>query len=45
MAILLKMWILPIGGIASGRVCAQPAKHAGLCGFVKAACGVIKICF
>ena len=25
--ILLVWWILPIGGIASGRVCAQPAKQ------------------
>ena len=28
MAIVLKMWILSIGGVASGRVCAQP--EAGL---------------
>ena len=27
-AILMKGWILPIGGVASGRVCAQPAKQA-----------------
>ena len=27
-AILLNGWILPVGGVASGRVCAQPAKQA-----------------
>ena len=27
-AILLNGWILPFGGVASGRVCAQPAKQA-----------------
>ena len=27
-AILLNLWILPVGGVASGRVCAQPAKQA-----------------
>ena len=26
--ILLNAWILPVGGAASGRVCAQPAKQA-----------------
>ena len=26
MAILLNVWILPIGVVASSRVCAQPAK-------------------
>ena len=30
MAILLNGWILPVGGVASGRVCAQPAKQACL---------------
>ena len=29
-AILLNGWILPVGGVASGRVCAQPAKQACL---------------
>ena len=29
-AILLNVWILPSGGAASGRVCAQPAKQASL---------------
>ena len=27
-AILQKRWILPIDGVALGRVCAQPAKKA-----------------
>ena len=27
MAILLNGWILPVGGVALGRVCAQPAKQ------------------
>ena len=27
-AILLNKWTLPIGGVASGRVCVQPAKPA-----------------
>ena len=27
-AILLNGWILPIVGASTGRVCAQPAKHA-----------------
>ena len=27
-AILLNGWILPVGGVASGKVCAQPAKQA-----------------
>ena len=27
MAILLTGWILPVGGVALGRVCAQPAKQ------------------
>ena len=27
--ILLNRWILPIGKVASGRVCAHPAKLAG----------------
>ena len=27
-AILLNGWILPVGGVASGRVCVQPAKQA-----------------
>ena len=26
-AILLNGWILPVGGVASGRVCALPAKQ------------------
>ena len=25
--ILLNGWVLPIAGVASGRVCGQPAKH------------------
>ena len=29
MAILLTEWILPVGGVASGRVGALPAKRAG----------------
>ena len=29
-AILLNGWILFVSGIASGRVCAQPAKQASL---------------
>ena len=29
MAILLTEWILPVGGVASGRVGALPAKQAG----------------
>ena len=28
MASLLNGWVLPFCGVASGRVCAQPAKHA-----------------
>ena len=35
--IRLNRWILPFGGVASGRVCAQPVKQAcwvvGLVGF------------
>ena len=27
-AILLNGWILPVGGVASARVCAQPVKQA-----------------
>ena len=29
-AILLNGWILPVSGVTSGRVCAQPAKQACL---------------
>ena len=28
LAVLLNWWILPVGGVASGRVCAQPAQQA-----------------
>ena len=28
--ILLNGWILPVGGVALGKVCAQPGKQAGL---------------
>ena len=27
-AILLNLWVLSVGGVASGRVCEQPAKQA-----------------
>ena len=27
-AILLNVWILPVGGVALGRVCTQPAKQS-----------------
>ena len=30
MKTLVNEWILPIGGVASGRVCSEPAKQACL---------------